>query len=115
MNLATRGLSYPKTRLEVRLMPESEKSFQARVVQYARLTGWEVHHAFDSRHSSSGWPDLWLVRGQRLVAAELKREGERPRPEQERILGLLRRTNTEVHVWTPSDWNRILRVLGRHD
>jgi hypothetical protein len=107
-----RGMIYPRAR---ELPPESEKSFMARVIQYARLTGWEVHHELDSRGSSSGWPDLELVRAERHIRAELKREGERPRPDQERILALLRRTNTEVYVWDPSDWTRIIRTLGRHD
>jgi len=114
MNLATRGLSYPRG-MAVRIRPESEKSFQARVIQYARLCGWEVHHELDSRRSSSGWPDLELVRGTRHIRAELKREGERPRPDQERILELLRHTSTETYVWDPSDWSRIIHCLGRHD
>lgn len=118
-DLARRGFiqAYPAfAKLTVReRLPESEKSFMARVVQYARLCGWEVHHEFDSRRSSDGWPDLQLVRAERYVLAELKREGEKPRPEQERILELLRRVpGLEVYVWSPSSWPEIIRILGRH-
>lgn len=102
--------------IAARVPVESEKSFQARLIQLARLMGWEVYHTYDSRRSAAGWPDLELVRPPRYIRAELKREGGHVEPEQLRVLDLLRRCpGVETYVWTPADWNRILRTLGRHD
>lgn len=101
----------------------------------APMLGWEHVHIRPGlrangqwRTSTSGsmayWPDLVLVRvrDRRLIFAELKRELETPRPEQERVLGVLAglslagleapvtRTvdgvlfpSVEVYVWRPSD------------
>jgi hypothetical protein len=119
--IVRRGLAFPATRRRPRVEPE--KSFQARIVEYAHLCGWETHHEFDSRHSSEGWPDLELVRGKRHIRAEVKRAREEPEPHQERILGLLGRVpELEVYVWHEHDcgrpghhaWLDILRTLGRH-
>ena len=54
-----------------------ERHFQAAVLEYAEYLGWRVaHHARSDRnlraHSSVGFPDLILVRGGWMIAAELK-------------------------------------------
>ena len=100
----------------------------------APMLGWEHVHFRPGlrangqwRTSTSGslayWPDLVLVRvrDRRIVFAELKRELEHPRPEQARVLDVLRGvtfdgtsidplanrirvgTRVEVFVWRPSD------------
>ena len=51
---------------------ETEKRFQRTLMQLARLTGWCFYHTHNSRHSAMGFPDLCLVRGNRLIFAELK-------------------------------------------
>ncbi len=97
---------------------QTEKQFEAALVQYAKLAGWRVYHSFDSRRSEAGWPDLSMVRLGRLVFAELKTEKGRLSGAQ---LGwqeaLLRvaysAANVEVFVWRPSDWSEIESVLGR--
>jgi hypothetical protein len=60
----------------------SEVQFMASVRQAAALFGWRVLHIYDSRRSSSGFPDLLMCRGPRLVAAELKSATGRVRPAQ---------------------------------
>jgi len=58
----------------------------------------------------AGFVDLVLVRGDRLVMAELKSQHGRLTPEQRTVLDLLRPA-VEVHVWRPSDLEIALEVL----
>lgn len=86
----------------------SEAAFQEAVRGYARLTGWAEHVVWDSRKSPEGWPDLTLVRGERIVMAELKTESGRLSPAQAEWLERLRATGkVEVFVWRPRDWPEI--------
>lgn len=79
----------------------------------AKLRGWVWYHTHDSRRSPAGFPDLVLVRGRRLVFAELKREGEKPTAEQQRWLDALAATGAvEAYLWRPSDWEEIEQTLG---
>jgi hypothetical protein len=90
----------------------TEKDFAQCVVDLAHLHGWFVYRAWTSIHSPAGWPDLTMVRGERLVAAELKREGKQPTPAQRRWLDALGAVpSIEVFVWRPSDWAEIVEVL----
>lgn len=50
----------------------TEKQFQAQVEQLARMQGWLVYHTYRSTRSPAGFPDLFMVRGQIAIAAELK-------------------------------------------
>ena len=60
----------------------SEADFQQAVIELARICGWKVAHFHDSRRQvgdkfvgdadAKGWPDLVLVRGERLLIRELK-------------------------------------------
>jgi hypothetical protein len=97
------------------IAPESEREFQGRVIDLARLNGWSVYSIPDSRRVTlAGYPDLTMWRGKRLVFAELKREKGRLSPAQELILGQLRELpNVEVYVWRPSDWVAIREALDR--
>ena len=40
----------------------SERAWQDVVVQAARLMGFHVYHAYDSRRSEPGFPDLTMVK-----------------------------------------------------
>ena len=52
---------------------ENERSFTQHVRTSAELAGWElIYHTHNSQRSDPGFPDLVLVRGARLVFAELK-------------------------------------------
>lgn len=103
-----------------------EKDFTRAVLDAARLRGWLAAHFHDSRREVSpgllvgdadaaGFPDIVLVRGARLLFAELKSDKGELRPEQKRWLGALSQVTRppEVHLWRESDWNELQRVLGR--
>ena len=82
----------------------SEAELQSNVLQLAGHLGWLSYHPFDSRRSAAGFPDLVLVRGDRLIAAELKRERGRPTSEQRHWLAALAAVTTaSAHLWRPSD------------
>ena len=103
-----------------------EADFQAAVIELAELQGWRVYHTHDSRGSQPGFPDLTMVRRQRLIFAELKCEDGYPTDEQTAWLTDLGRvadeiqqnsiispTGLEVYLWHPSDWPEIELVLKR--
>lgn len=54
----------------------SEATFQQQVEAVAKRLGWRCYHTKFSQGSSAGFPDLVMVRGLRLVFAELKRQSE---------------------------------------
>ena len=98
-----------------RPLPEAEKSFQARVVELARLAGWLVYHTHDSRRAPHGFPDLVLVHDDgRCIVAELKSETGGLSPAQEQWLARLGAVpSIEAAVWRPRDWERIEAALLR--
>ena len=52
---------------------ENERSFTQHVRTSAELAGWQlIYHTHNSQRSDPGFPDLVLVRGVRLIFAELK-------------------------------------------
>jgi VRR-NUC domain len=90
----------------------SERAFQGAVLEYGELVGWRCYHTHDSRRSHAGYPDLTMVRGDRLVFAELKAETGRVRPAQAEWLAALERCGAvETYLWRPSSWPEIERVL----
>ena len=89
-----------------------EKQVQSAILDIARLLGWRVYHTFDSRKSEAGFPDLVLVRD-RVIYAEIKRAGERPRPAQIDWLNALSRAGAEVYVWTEDDYDEIAAILSQ--
>jgi len=89
----------------------SERAFMQQVIDLAHLTGWLVYHTFDSRRSGAGFPDLLLVRGTQLLAAELKSEKGRLSPAQQQWLDALRAAGCETYLWKPSDLDSIIARL----
>ena len=90
----------------------SEKQFQAAVVAAAKVLGWRVYFTVRSKFSPSGYPDLTMVRGERILFAELKVKGRKPTPIQRDWLQALAGVpSAEVHVWTPDDWSEIDTAL----
>ena len=89
-----------------------EKDFQKAVVRQARAWGWRVHYTTISYRSQPGWPDLFMVRGDRLLAVELKTMKGKVSDEQEAWLAVLEATGkVETEVWRPDSWERIGEVL----
>ena len=91
----------------------TEKAFQAQVVQLAKVYHWEpVYHTFDSRRSCPGFPDLVMLRGKRIIYAELKTEHGKLSMYQSLWLEALRKVpQNEVFIWRPSDFDDIEKVL----
>lgn len=91
-----------------------EAEWQRKVINYARDRGWFVAHFTAAKSSRGRWvtpvaadgagfPDLVLVR-ERVVFAELKREGGKLRAQQEVWMSKLRWAGATHFVWEPSDW-----------
>jgi hypothetical protein len=103
---------------------QSEAQFQASVMQLATMYGWEWLHIQKAMNDRAyhrtpaigslgpGWPDLVLLKGNRLIFAELKSEKGKVTPNQRGVLGMLSATGHQVFLWRPSDWDRIVEVLN---
>jgi hypothetical protein len=94
------------------VMPrQTEKEFQAAVLELAHLRQWRSYHTWISIHSTGGFPDLVLVRRPRLLFVELKREGKLPTEKQQAWLDELRACGQDARLWTPTDWDEIREAL----
>jgi len=89
----------------------TEKEFMAKVVTLAKACGWKVYHPFDSRRSAAGFPDLTMVRGSRLLFAELKKDGKTPTAKQKEWLEALGNAYAEAYCWEPYQWAEIEKLL----
>lgn len=56
----------------LRTRRREEKDLQEGLVALAKVYGYQAYHTFDSRRSEPGFPDLILIRGERLIAIETK-------------------------------------------
>jgi VRR-NUC domain-containing protein len=117
--------------VSVKAPVQTERQFERAVVEYAQLRGWLAWHAYDSRKSTPGWPDLAFARKGRLVLAELKSENGRVSTAQRRWLEALgiedehvrrhalhpirgfewRVPRLMVCLWRPADWPEIEEIL----
>jgi len=98
----------------------SEKMFQQQIIDLAKLLGWMTYHPFDSRRSTSGYPDLTLLRPAlaerpaRIIFAELKKQkGKVSKAQQVWLQALMSCTAVETYLWKPGDWDEIVEVLRR--
>lgn len=90
----------------------TEKQLQRQLVDLAQATGWKrTYHTFDSRRSSSGFPDLVLVR-ERVVFVELKTERGRPSDAQRDWIEALLAAGAEAYIVRPRHLDAIAAVLG---
>lgn len=101
---------------------QTEASFTAQVLQLAKIRGWRTAH-FRPGRTERGWrtavsgdgkgfPDLVMLRGARVVVAELKVNKNPPTAEQRQwIEAWLGVPASEAFVWRPEDWDEICRVL----
>jgi len=90
----------------------TERELAGAVRDLAKLFGWLRYHSWTSVHSPAGFPDEILVRGSRLVVAELKSASGRLTQAQELWLGAFRAVpSAEVFVWRPADVEEIARIL----
>ncbi|MDQ6773831.1 MAG: hypothetical protein M3024_12725 [Candidatus Dormibacteraeota bacterium] len=110
---------------ELRWRDETEDDLTGWILDVAHLCGWRVAH-FRPARTKGGWrtavqgdgagfPDLILVRGTRLIAAELKRElpSHRPTPEQRVWLDTFASVrDCGSFVWRPSHRGQISALLS---
>lgn len=101
----------------------SEDTWQTHVIGLAHTFHWRVAHFRAAMTKSGRWvtpvqadgkgfPDLILVRGNDLLAVELKAEKGRVSPEQQDWLTALDRVHrVEAMVWRPSDRDVVLGKL----
>jgi hypothetical protein len=74
------------------------------VKQCALLFNWRFYHPWMSVKSARGFPDCCMVRGDRLIFAELKSARGRTTEAQLAWLLDLKRTGAETFVWRPEHW-----------
>jgi hypothetical protein len=110
-------LAHPTTRQpvrhRVRILVQPERALHDQVLALARLYAWRVYFTFDSRRSPPGFPDLCLVRGNRLLFCELKTQRGRLTTDQAAWLEDLRATSAEVYCWRPADLPQVAAILRR--
>lgn len=90
----------------------TEKVFQEQVRKAALLAGWRYYHTFNSFRSTKGFPDCVLLKGSRMIVAELKRDGGIFTPEQDDWLNAFERV-PGVEVWRlyPRDFDTFWDAL----
>lgn len=99
-----------------------EAVLQAKIMDLARLYGWRRAHFRTAYQPGAekwvtpmsgekGFPDLVLVRGPRLIFAELKSDRGRVSKDQRAWLDMLEGTCAEVYEWRPADYDEITEVL----
>jgi hypothetical protein len=83
----------------------SEAKLQDLVVKLAQALGWKhIMHIHDSRRGlGQGFPDLCMVRGERVVFAELKTMRGRMSPAQKSWRDALWDSVGEWYCWRPDD------------
>ena len=90
----------------------SEAQFQKIVEGYAKVMGWLYYHTQDSRRSQPGFPDLVMLRGERQVVAELKRQkGAKPSEKHLNWFDGYKAVGAEVYVWRPAHIPEIEEIL----
>jgi len=93
-----------------------EADFLRAVTDLATLAHWLCYHTYDSRRSQAGFPDLVLVRGDKLIFAELKTNRGRVKPAQREWLDTLSsmadgQAGVSIYLWRPRDWDGIVGIL----
>lgn len=98
----------------------SEREWQNQVHRLALAKGWKYYHAPDNKPVNgriqkvvAGFPDCVLVKGKRLIFAELKRENGKVSSEQTDWLVALAATGAECYVWRPSQAREVLEILSK--
>ena len=91
----------------------TEGEFQAWVLDLAKRNGWLAYHTYDSRKSGPGFPDLILVKGGVMIAAELKSADVKSMSlDQARWLAALGCVpGVRAVVWQPCDAESIIGQL----
>lgn len=101
----------------------TEREFQKTVIDLAHIYGWLVAHFRTAlsqkghwmtpvQADGAGFPDLCMVKGERMIFAELKADKGKLSEKQERWMHALRFVpQVEVYVWRPTDFTYIEEIL----
>jgi hypothetical protein len=98
----------------------TESEWQKQVLKSAHTLGWQsMHIGRTGKHQAvgakgtmgTGWPDLVLVKGGRIIFAELKSATGGINAEQRTVLMALQNVG-EVHIWRPQDFGQVLDTLA---
>ena len=105
----------------------AEKAWQAQVLTLARMFGYRWWHDVATNapracphcktplklpRNDPGWPDLFLIRDDTLIVAELKSDRNYPTPEQRAWLDAFRKVRRiAVFVWKPRDVQQVTEAL----
>ena len=98
-------------------MPDSvkitETQLEGRVKDLAERMGWLYYHTHRSQHSPAGFPDCLMLRGDRMVVAELKVGDNQITADQWEWLEHFKETGVEVFVWWDTDegWDLMCEIL----
>ena len=92
---------------------DDEAPLMAKVKKLAVLYGFRYYHTRNSRRSDEGYPDVTMVKGGRLIYAELKSKTGTVDPEQWEWLRDLAAADAETYVWRPAELQEIAKVLAR--
>jgi len=96
---------------------------QDQIIELAeQWLGWQTMHIRPARTKhgwktpvqgalGKGWPDLVMLRGGRIIAAEMKTDKGKVTPEQADVIGLLQAAGVETYIWRPKYWDDIVEVL----
>lgn len=99
------------------------RAWEEQLLELAALLGWRRAHfrplqTKDGRWRTpvsgdgAGFPDLVLVRGERLIVAEAKAGRASTTPEQRAWLDALDAVpGVEAYVWRPEQWDAIVATL----
>ena len=90
---------------------KSEADFQWWLRKRALEFGWLYHHNYDSRRSDPGFPDTVMVRGDRIIFAELKAPKGKLSDPQTTWLEALGDVDVESYVWRYDNVDEILDIL----
>ena len=97
-------------------MTQTEKEFLGTVTRLATLADWYPYHTHRSDRSEPGFPDLNMVRGPRLIYAELKTEKGRVTPYQTKWLDRLALSGRcETYLWRPEHLRHIAHLLSKRE
>lgn len=94
---------------------QTEAAFQATVTEMAERLGWISVHFPNAIINPSGWPDLTLIKGRRVIFAELKTERGKLGPKQQERIEELKFIGAEVYVWRPSMLDEVEATLRGAD
>jgi len=81
----------------------TEEELLQSVRELAHGLGWLTYHTRMSKRSDPGWPDLVLVRGDRVAYRELKNATGKVTDEQQVWLDALAAAGADTGVWRPVD------------